>query len=46
MIAPKNVAELQHENVVLELDCIERMYLNIYVPQLISAGGVAVCFRG
>ena len=30
----KSVAELQREHVVLELECIDRMYLNAYVPQL------------
>ena len=46
MTLPKNVAELQHENVVFELECIDRMYLNLYVPQLTSAQGVAAYFRG
>ena len=46
MTLPKNVAELQHENVVLELECIDRMYLNLDVPELTSAQGVAAYFRG
>ena len=46
MTLPKNVAELQDENVVFELECIDRMYLNLYVPQLASAPGVAAYFRG
>ena len=46
MTLPKNVAELQHENVLFELECIDRMYLNLYVPQLASAPGVAAYFRG
>src|ERR1700730_17086433 len=37
----KSVAELQREHVVLELKCIDRMYLNAYVPQLTSEAGVA-----
>ena len=37
----KSVAELQREHVVLELECIDRMYLNAYVPQLTSEAGVA-----
>jgi hypothetical protein len=45
MNLPKNVAQLQQQNVVLELECIDRMYLNLYVPQLTSAGGVASYFR-
>ena len=40
----KSVAELQREHVVLELECIDRMYLNAYVPRLTSeAGVVASC---
>src|SRR5246127_2744923 len=35
----KSVAELQREHVVLELECIDRMYLNAYVPQLTSEPG-------
>jgi hypothetical protein len=41
-----NVAELQSQHVVLELECIDRMYLNAYVPKLTSAAGVAGFFRG
>lgn len=29
-----NVASLLQERVVLELECIDRMYLNLYVPGL------------
>jgi hypothetical protein len=28
------------DHVVLESECIDRMYLNVYVPQLQRAGGV------
>ncbi|HWS17145.1 MAG TPA: hypothetical protein VN223_03985 [Candidatus Elarobacter sp.] len=42
----KSVAELQREHVVLELKCIDRMYLNAYVPQLTSEAGVAGFVRG
>src|ERR1700726_1715747 len=42
----KSVAELQREHVVLELKCIDRMYLNAYVPQLTSEVGVAGFVRG
>ena len=45
MTMPHSVAELQAENVTLELECIDRMYLNCYVPQLTSAAGVASYFR-
>jgi len=40
-----SVAELQAENVVYELDCIDRMYLNCYVPKLSNAAGVAGFIR-
>src|ERR1700751_4155557 len=46
MILSKSVAELQREHVVLELECIDRMYLNAYVPQLSSEAGVAGFVRG
>jgi hypothetical protein len=44
-IAP-SVAELQRENVVLELESIDRMYPNAYVPKLTSEKGIAGYFRG
>jgi len=40
-----SVAELQAENVAYQLECIDRMYLNAYVPKLTSAEGVAAYFR-
>jgi hypothetical protein len=33
-----SVAELQ---IAMELECIDRMYLNAYVPQLTTEAGVA-----
>ena len=42
----KSVAELQREHVVLELECMDRRYLNAYVPQLTSEAGVAGFVRG
>ena len=41
-----SVAELQRKHVVMELECIDRMYLNAYFPKLTSAAGVAGFFRG
>ena len=41
-----SVAELQKEHVVLELQCIDRMYLNAYLPQLTTEAGVAAFVRG
>ena len=37
----QTVAELLPEHVTLECESIDRMYLNAYVPQLQSVGGVA-----
>src|ERR1039457_6911849 len=36
-----SLAELQKDHVVMELECIDRMYLNAYVPQLTSDAGLA-----
>jgi hypothetical protein len=41
----KTVAELQQKSVVMELECIDRMYLNAYVPKLTSDAGVASFVR-
>jgi hypothetical protein len=41
-----NLAQLQKDHVVLELECIDRMYLNAYVPQLTSEAGIAAFCRG
>ncbi len=41
-----NVAALQKDHVLFELECIDRLYLNAYVPRLTSAAGVAAFFRG
>lgn len=41
-----SLAELQKDHVVLELECIDRMYLNAYVPKLTSEGGIAAFCRG
>jgi len=45
MSLPRNVAEVINEHVTLELECIDRMYLNVYVPQLQRELGVASFFR-
>ena len=41
-----SVAELQREHVVMELESIDRIYLNAYVPQLTTEAGVAGFVRG
>jgi hypothetical protein len=41
-----SLAQLQQEHVVMELEGIDRMYLNAYVPQLTSERGIAAFCRG
>ena len=36
----KNVAEILHDHVTFELEAIDRMYLNAYVPALQTGGGL------
>src|SRR5258708_22180748 len=45
MSVSPNVAEILSEHVTLEIEGIDRMYLNVYVPALQRAGGVASFFR-
>jgi len=45
MTLPRSVAEVIDEHVTLELQCIDRMYCNLYVPVLQSEQGVAWFFR-
>jgi hypothetical protein len=45
MSIPRTVAEILGEHVTLEVEGIDRMYLNVYVPALQRAGGVASFFR-
>ena len=46
MNPPPSVAQLQQNHVVLELECVDRLYLNAYVPKLTSEAGVAGFLRG
>jgi hypothetical protein len=45
MSLPRTVAEVLSKHVTLEVEGIDRMYLNVYVPALQRAGGVASFFR-
>ena len=45
MSVSRSVAEILSEHVTLEIEGIDRMYLNVYVPPLQRAGGVASFFR-
>jgi hypothetical protein len=40
-----SLAQLQRDHVIMELECIDRMYCNAYVPKLTSEPGVAAFFR-
>ena len=39
MNVARNAAEVLAKHTTLELECIDRMYLNVYVPMLQSGGG-------
>ncbi len=45
MSVSRSVAEILSEHVTLEIEGIGRMYLNVYVPALQRAEGVASFFR-
>src|SRR5437763_828555 len=45
MSLARSVAEVLKEHVTLEIDGIDRLYLNLYVPQLMHALGVVSFFR-
>ncbi len=45
MSVPQSVATILREHVTLELESIDRLYLNVYVPQLQRAQGVVSFFR-
>ncbi len=45
MSVPRTVAEVLRHHVVLEVECIDRMYLNVYQPRLQCEGQVAAFFR-
>jgi hypothetical protein len=40
MTLPRTVADVLIDHVVFEVECIDRMYCNVYVPQLQHAGGL------
>lgn len=45
MTIPRTVAEVIRHHVTLEVECIDRMYLNVYQPKLQTDRGVAAFFR-
>lgn len=40
MTLPRTVSDVVAEHVTFEVECIDRMYLNVYVPRLQYAGGL------
>jgi hypothetical protein len=45
MTLPRSAADVLAEHVCWELECIDRMYLNLYQPKLMFPGGIAWFFR-
>src|SRR3954449_10526323 len=45
MTLPRTVADVLNEHVTLEVEGIDRMYLNVYQPRLQTDRGVAAFFR-
>ncbi len=45
MTLPRSAADVLGEHVTLEVECIDRMYLNVYVPKLQFVGGVVFFLR-
>ena len=45
MTVARNVAEAIEKHVTLEVECIDRLYLNLYQPLLQTPGGAAHFFR-
>jgi len=46
MTVTRSVADVLDEHVTLEVECIDRMYLNVYQPRLQHVNGVVWFFRG
>lgn len=46
MTLPRSAAEVLDSHVVLEVECIDRMYLNVYQPKLQHTGGLVQFLRG
>lgn len=46
MTLPRSAADVLAEHVSWELECTDRMYLNLYVPKLMFPSGIDYFFRG
>ena len=40
-VAPFSLAEALRQHVTLEVECIDRMYLNVYIPNLQREAGAS-----
>src|SRR5918994_1816783 len=45
MTVPRSVADVLADHVTLEVECIDRMFLNVYVPKLQFVNGVVSFLR-
>jgi hypothetical protein len=45
MTVLRSAADVLRDHVELEVECIDRMYLNVFVPYLQSPGGIATFFK-
>ena len=45
MTVARSVADVLSDHVTLEVECIDRMYLNLYVPKLQYASGIVGFFK-
>jgi hypothetical protein len=46
MTLPRTVADVLSDHVVFEVECIDRMYLNVYVPTLQTELALVSYLRG
>jgi len=46
MTVARSVSDVLEDHVTLEVECIDRMYLNVYQPRLQYVNGVVWFFRG
>jgi hypothetical protein len=46
MTVARSVADVLDDHVTLEVECLDRMFLNVYQPRLQHVGGVVSFFRG
>jgi hypothetical protein len=45
MTVARSVADVLADHVTLEVECVDRMYLNLYVPKLVYPAGVVGFFK-